>query len=94
MSFSLRHNMIINNLIEHAKTSQLNFKLSAVLVSGSRPISSPVVNSDSRYCRGKCQPSLHAEGAALLKHCGKFLTYSDKKGWCFLREKGKEQEVT
>lgn len=91
---SLINSTIISNLIGHAQTSKLNFRLAAVLVSGSRPTSSPVVNCDRRYCRGKCTPSLHAEAGAILKHCGKFLTYSDSKGWCFLREKAKVAEIT
>ena len=91
---SLINSSIISNLISSAQTSKLNFRLAAVLVNGSRPISSPVVNCDRRYCRGKCTPSLHAEAGALLKYCGKFLTYSDSNGWCFLREKSKVVEVT
>lgn len=91
---SLLNSTNISNLMNAALSSTLNFRLSAMIVKGSRPITPPIVNSDRRYVRGKCTPSVHAEAGALLKYCGKFLTYSDSKGWRFLREKGKVYQVT
>lgn len=91
---SLLNSSIVSNLVGHAQTSKLNYRLASVLVSGSRPISSPVVNCDRRYCRGRCSPSLHAEAGAILKYCGKFLTYSESNGWCFLRKKTKVTTIT
>ena len=91
---SLLNSSIISNLITAAQTSPLNFRLAAVLGSGSRPISSPAVNCNRHYCRGKCTPSLHAEAATMVKEFGKSLAYSDSNGWCLLREKSKVPKVT
>ena len=78
---------VIYNLTDVAKKSPINTKLGACIMRGSK-ISSLRCNIERNCCRGHRCPSLHAEAHAIIAHYGKNLTYSPKKGWCLLREKG------
>lgn len=95
MSITMPNSTLINKLIQTASEDcTLLFKHAAVLLHNSRPVSKISVNNDRRYCHGKCTPSLHAEATAIVETCGKRIKYSEKHGWCFLREKGKKAQET
>lgn len=94
MSLSQKNLRIINKLTPIAKKSDINIKLAATLINGSKIIGRPTCNTNRTYCRGKICPSMHAEAAAIMQFYGKSLVWSDKHGWRVLREKGKSQEIT
>lgn len=93
MSLSNKNSRIINKLIPIARDSEIEIKLAATLLSGSKIIGRPMANSNRTYCRGKICPSQHAEAGVIRQYFGKSLVWSDKYGWRVLREKGKPAKV-
>ena len=95
MSCNVSHRLIDNLKHTAQHKCDLQYKHAAVMVKNLRMTGNIVVNSDRRLIRSATRPSLHAEAAAILQACGKFLTYSQKYGWCLLpREKGKQTKVS
>jgi hypothetical protein len=94
MSLSSKNLRIINKLIPVAQESDINTKLSAALINGSKIIGRPMCNTNRTYCRGKICPSMHAEAATIMQFYGKSLVWSDRYGWRVLREKGLSTKVT
>ena len=82
-------NSTILRLKEVAQKSTINFKLSAVLLHGRRPIGPFVPNEQGTSCRGKICSSIHAELNALKSYYGRSMRWSRKKGWYILRGKAK-----
>ena len=83
---------IIPNLIIKAKTSTFEHQLAAVLVKGSKMISTPCTNIERNRCKGHQCGSLHAEAHTILTHFGKDLSFSEKLGWCYQPRKGKKRK--
>ena len=86
-------NLLYTTLIPKANESQIQSKLAAGILKGSKIIGNPQCNSPRNICRGVTCGSLHAEANAILNHFGRKLRYDPKNGWCFLRSERKEPKV-
>ena len=76
---------LLPRLISTAMDTDNNDKLCAVLIHGSKMLSRPVCNNNDRgVCRGNSSGSHHAEVSAMTNYFGKYLSYSNKLGWCLL----------
>ena len=85
-------NSLIDNLCLEAQKSPVKAQLAAVILQGKKRVSHICCNTNSTCIRGYRCPSLHAEANAISSYYGKSLCFSKKKGWYFLRSKGKKGE--
>lgn len=88
MNYANKFTSILPNLVEEASKSPIRYHLAAGILKSGRMISSPTHNTNCNVIRGCRCSSLHAEHRAMLQAFPN-LTYSNAKGWCFLRSKGK-----
>lgn len=79
--------MIINKLYTEATNSNIEQKLAAVIVKGTKMISIPCCNSQRNTYKGMCRGSLHAEAHAMITYYGKNLSFDSKRGWCLISRK-------
>ncbi len=70
-----KYTSIISNLAEAAQKSQINYKLAAAIIKGTKQITKPCINTDRSIYRGFHNFSLHAEANAILNLYGKDLSY-------------------
>jgi hypothetical protein len=75
-------------MIDEAKKSKIQAKLSACILSNNKLICPPCCNTDRNIYKGFCNGSIHAETRVILKHYGKNLLFDPRiKRWCLLQYK-------
>lgn len=88
MNYTNKFTSILPNLAEEAFKSPIRYNLAAGILKNGRMINSPTHNTNCDVIRGCRCSSLHAEHRAILQAFPN-LTYSNAKGWYFLRLKRK-----
>ncbi len=77
----IRFNGLINKLCNATNMSNIQIKVSAILLQGSKPIGNVCTNVERNYIKGYICPAIHAEVNAINNYFGKDIRYSDKYGW-------------
>ena len=86
---SSKTSFFYNQLAHIAMSSDIEQKLAAGIVKAGKIQGNPCPNSSRNVFRGMTCGSLHAEANAILSYYPKDLTWTQERGWCFLRGKGK-----
>ena len=76
-----RFRHLIEKITNTPNTSNIQIKISAILLQGSKPIGNVYTNIERNYIKGYVCPAIHAEVNALNAYFGKDFRYSDKYGW-------------
>ena len=76
-----RFRHLIEKITNTQNTSNIQIKISAILLQGSKPIGNVYSNTERNYIKGYICPAIHAEVNAISNYFGKDIRYSDKYGW-------------
>jgi deoxycytidylate deaminase len=77
----MRFNSLIDRLLRHPNPYDIEIKISAIMMRGTKPVGNVCTNITRNYIKGLVCPAMHAETNAVSAHFGKKLRYSDKYGW-------------
>jgi deoxycytidylate deaminase len=77
----MKLNSLAQRLINSPNMSNIGIPVSAILLSGTKPIGNVCTNIERNYIKGHVCPAIHAEVNAINSYFGKNIKYSEKYGW-------------
>jgi deoxycytidylate deaminase len=89
----MRFNSLIDRLITCPNPSNIEIKLSAIMMRGTKPVGNVCTNLERNYIKGHVCPAMHAETNAVCSYFGKCISYSDKYGWSLMKKAEKNLNI-